>query len=99
LLVAILRNQKTAQRYRQELSARISNLRLSRMLARHRIDQATYLHTHSVVDIEKQMKRCSNCAQTSHCDDVLAGSADEDTAFCDNDDDLQAIKRKLETAA
>jgi hypothetical protein len=99
LLAAILANQKTARRYRQELSEKLSSLRLSRMLAFHRINQGNYLHTQPVVDIEKQMKRCSNCAQTRRCEEVLAGSSPADTGFCANDSDLQEIKRDVEAAA
>jgi hypothetical protein len=100
LLAAILGNQKIARRYRKEMGERLSNLRLSRMLTRHHIDPNTYLHTQPVLDIEQQMKRCSNCAHTVRCDDLLAanGSGDADTSFCDNDDELQSIKRGNEAA-
>ncbi len=98
LLAAILGNQKTARRYRKEIGERLSNLRLSRMLARHHIDRNSYLHTQPVLDIEQQMKRCSNCAHTARCDDLLAANGDADTSFCDNDDELQAIKRGNEAA-
>jgi hypothetical protein len=99
LLVAILANQKTARRYRQNMSEKLANLRLSRMLARHRIHQANYLHTQPVVDIEKQMQRCSNCTQTERCEEVLSGDSAADTGFCANDGDLQSIKRSAGTAA
>ncbi len=99
LLVAILANQKTARRYRQEMSEKLSQLRLSRMLAFQRIDQGTYLHTEPVVDIEKQMKRCASCTQTQRCEEVLAENSAVDTGFCANDGDIQEIKRKAEAAA
>jgi len=100
LLVAILGNLKTARRYRQAMSEKLSGLRLSRMLSFKGIDQETYLHTQPVLDIEQHMKRCSNCAQTERCDDVLAASnSEEPTPFCDNESELQAVKSKLGTAA
>jgi hypothetical protein len=99
LLVAILANQKTARRYRQKMQEKLSGLRLSRMLAFHRINQAGYLHTQPVVELEKQMQRCANCAQTQRCDDVLAGDTQADTGFCANDGELQEIKRDLGAAA
>lgn len=99
LLVAILANQKTARRYRQELSKKLSDLRLSRMLAFHRINQGTYLHTQPVVDIENQMKRCATCAKIQRCEEVLADGIPVETGFCANDGDLQEIKRGLRVVA
>ena len=99
LLVAIVANQKTARRYRQKLSEKLSQLRLSRMLAFQRINQGTYLHTEPVVDIEKQMKRCASCTQTQRCEEVLSDGSAADTGFCANDTDIQEIKRKVEAAA
>jgi len=101
LLVAILGNLKTARRYRQSISERLSGLRLSRMLMHKGIDQDTYLHTQPVLDIEQQMKRCGDCDATERCDTELAASNnDEQTAeFCVNDSELKAIRRKLESAA
>jgi hypothetical protein len=99
LLVAILANQKTARRYRQAMHAKLSKLRLSRMLAFHRIDQGSYLHTQPVVDIENQMKRCANCAKTQRCDEVLAAESPAETGFCANDGDLKEIKHKVGAAA
>ena len=98
LLAAILRNLKTARRYRSEIKSRLSDLRLSRMLSLHHIDRDAYLHSESVLEIEQQMARCTRCAQTSRCDEVLAANREADTAFCVNDGDLQAIKRRLEAA-
>ena len=100
LLVAILRNLKTARRYRRTMSDKLSSLRLSRMLSLKGIDQRTYLHTQPVLDIEQHMQRCSKCARTEQCDSVLAASnTAEETGFCDNDTELQAVKRALEAAA
>jgi hypothetical protein len=99
LLVAILANQKTARRYREQLNAKLSSLRLSRMLAFHRINQGSYLHTQPVVDIEKQMKRCASCTQTQRCEEVLAADSQAETGFCANDGDLKDIKRKVGAAA
>ena len=100
LLAAIINNLKIAGRYRQNIGKKLSGLRLSRMLSFHRIDRKAYLHTQPILDIEEQMTRCSNCAETQRCDQVLAAeNADADTAFCDNDDELQQLKNKLESAA
>jgi hypothetical protein len=100
LLVAITDNLKNAQRYRQTMNKKLSRLRLSRMLSHKGIDQAIYLHTQQVLDIEQHMKRCSKCVNTERCDSVLSASNSEDiTDFCNNDSELKAIKRKLEPAA
>jgi hypothetical protein len=99
LIMAILRNLKTGRRYRQTLNSKVSNLRLSRMLTLHRIDQDAYLHSQPVVDIENHIKCCSDCSRTAQCDDVLMAGAEDQTAFCNNDHALQTIKRGLETAA
>lgn len=101
LLVAILGNLKTSRRYRQSIGDRLSGLRLSRMLAHKGIDQETYLHTESVLDIEQQMKRCAGCDATERCDTELAASNSEASTadFCVNDAELQTIRRKLDPAA
>jgi hypothetical protein len=98
LLHAIVRNLQEARRYRQDIKARLSTLRLSRMLKRHDIDQDAYLHTQPVMEIERQMRRCTSCSQTAHCDDVLEEDGAPDTSFCDNDEALRETKRNLEAA-
>jgi hypothetical protein len=99
LLAAITNNLKTASRYRQNIGKKLSSLRLSRMLSFHHIDRKAYLHAQPILDIEEQMTRCSNCAETQRCDQVLAENANADTTFCDNDDELQQLKNKLGSAA
>lgn len=100
LLVAIMDNLRTARNYRKAMGKKLSRLRLSRMLSYRGIDRDTYLHTEQVLDIEQQMERCGNCAQTERCDNALAASNNEDiSGFCANSEDLQSIKSKLGSAA
>jgi len=99
LLAAIINNLRTARRYRQKIGKRLADLRLSRMLSRHRIDQDTYLHTQPILDIDEQMQRCAECAQTQRCDRVLAENTGTDTSFCGNDEELQQMKDKLGSVA
>lgn len=99
LLAAIVNNLRTAKRYRRTIGQRLSGLRLGRMLSFHRIDREAYLHTQPILDIEEQMQRCSNCSATQRCDEVLAEDAEADTAFCNNDDELQRLKDKMGSAA
>jgi hypothetical protein len=99
LVVAILNNLAVGRRYRQDIRKQLSRLRLSRMLALHRIDPETYLHTQAMLDVKNQIRRCSSCAETQRCDKILAEDNDTDTKFCNNDDKLQELKNKLGSAA
>ena len=101
LVAAIVFNLNIGKRYRRHLAQDLDKLRLSGMLAALGLDINSYLHSERVVDIENQMKRCSDCAQTSECDDRLAGGdvGPDKIAFCDNESSLRDLLDKEKSAA
>lgn len=100
LMAAIIFNLNLGKRYRRHLAQELARLRLSKMLSALGIDTNAYLHSERVVDVQKQMKRCSECARTAECDDRLsAGEIDPDgIEFCNNEKSLLEILDKEKTA-
>jgi len=96
LFVAIIFNLKVGIRYRKSLAQEFARLRLSRMLAALGIDVTAYLYEEPITDIHAQMKRCSNCDNTSQCDDRLtSGTVSADNiGFCNNEDSLQSMLKR-----
>lgn len=96
LFVAIIFNLKTGEKYRHSLANKLDDLRLVRMLGALGIDANAYLHSEKILEIHRQMERCSACENTDQCDDRLANNkiAAEDIGFCDNEKDLQGIVKK-----
>ena len=93
LFAAIVFNLNVGRKYRQTLARDIEKLRLSRMLAALGIEVTGYLHNERILDIQRQMGRCSDCERTAECDDRLArGEVDAaDIGFCNNERSLQKI--------
>jgi hypothetical protein len=92
LPVAILRNIARGQERRRLLGRDIESLRLGRMLDGLGADRTRYLHLERVADIERQMRRCTACDATEHCDQVLQQQRPlqvEAVDFCPNRDELQ----------
>jgi hypothetical protein len=100
LFTAIVFNLNVGKKYRQTLARDIDKLRLSRMLAALGIDVDSYLHSERIVDIQRQMGRCSDCGRTAECDDRLArGDVDAaDIGFCNNEQSLQQILEREKSA-
>lgn len=96
LTYVILGNLKTGRRYRQGIASQLSKLRLARMLGIHGISERSYLHTQPILDVREQMKRCSECAQTDECDQLLETGVGNTGEFCDNDASLNQVKAKLD---
>jgi len=96
LLSAIIFNLKTAKKYRRGLATRLDRLRLGKMLSAVGIDIDSYLHTQSIIDIQKHMERCSNCENTTTCDEQLADGHLNITSidFCNNEKALQDIAQE-----
>ena len=96
LFTAIIFNMKTGERYRSMLANKLVNLRLNKMLGALGVDVNTYLHNESIVDIQNQMARCTECENTDQCDDRLSNNeiAAADIDFCNNEKELQEIVRK-----
>jgi len=96
LAVAIVRNLRTGKHYRQGIARQLSFLRLDRMLGVHGIEQAAYLHTQPILDIRDQMKRCSDCANTDECDQLLDEGTGDQADFCANDETLRQVKKQVD---
>lgn len=93
LFVAIIFNLKTGETYRRSLAGKLDNLRLSRMLGALGVDVNAYLHSERIIDINRQMARCTACDNTEQCDDRLENNeiTAGDIGFCNNEKDLQDI--------
>ena len=96
LFVAIIFNLKAGEKYRQSLVTKLDELRLAKMLGALGIDVNSYLHQERIIDIQKQLKRCSDCENTDQCDDNLSNNkiTAGDIEFCNNEKDLQEIVKK-----
>lgn len=86
-------NVSSGHHYRDQLLSRLSSLRLNTMLDALGIDKNRYAYTQSILDIDKQMKACTQCHSKAVCDSQLShGAVDADEiTFCDN----QAVLRQL----
>jgi hypothetical protein len=96
LFSAIVFNLKIGRRYRRSLAREIDRLRLGRMLGALGIDIDAYLHSEQVRDIQAQMSRCAQCANTADCDETLArGKVDSgEIDFCNNEEALKDVAAK-----
>jgi hypothetical protein len=100
LFLAIIFNVKAGIKYREPLAKKLHMLRLSKMLSALGISTFEYLHTESLVTINEQMDRCSECTNTDECDDNLSSNIDiNHIDFCNNESSLKNMlskKRALE---
>lgn len=96
LFVAIIYNLKAGEHYRHSLAAKLDSLRLVKMLGALGVDANAYLHGERIVDIHKQMERCSECENAVQCDEKLANNkiSADDIDFCNNEKNLQDIVNK-----
>ncbi len=99
LVVAIVGNLRTGIGFRKGVARQLSALRLDRMLGILGIDRNAYLHGQPIMDIRRQMKRCSGCANTLQCDQVLDGGAGDRTDFCPNEATLKKVRETLGEAS
>ena len=85
LVAAIQRNVAVGNQFRQALRARLEGLRLHRMLNALGIDPERYLHTTPVTDIDRQMRRCTDCEDQGTCaQDIEAGHPERAEGYCPN---------------
>jgi hypothetical protein len=96
LPLAIARNVETGMKYREDLARKLDRLRLGRMLAALGVNINRYLNNERIVDIDRQMRRCSACANTATCDDRLRQGkvAPDNIGFCDNEEPLRKLVHK-----
>lgn len=98
LMVAIFRNLQAGKRYRQGIAAQLSRLRLDRMLGILGINQSAYLHAQPILGVRDQMKRCSECANTDQCDQLLDEGVGDQAEFCTNDETLKKVKEAIDVS-
>lgn len=82
IFTAIVHDIRQGQSFRERLSVRLAGLRLRRVLPRLGIDPHRYLYTHSIVDVEKQLRACESCDHLAQCDACLGKCSSEEMRFC-----------------
>ena len=93
LVIVIGANYIAGQKVKEDFAGRIKLLRLNRMLKKRRITAANYLQEFSVHSLDRQIRNCETCLNTTECEKFLSGiTKDVDLTFCPNNKDLTAIK-------
>jgi Family of unknown function (DUF6455) len=99
LFYNIIVNIINGRKFHQALEQEFSKLRLNNMLSALSISKTDYIYQTSVKDIRQQMKSCTDCKNTTECDEKLA-TPDIDVTeieFCNNEEELQKIKHQQST--
>ena len=93
LLLSIVYNVNVGIKYREPLAKRLHSLRLSKMLSALGINTSEYLNGVSVVTINEQMNRCTDCSNTEKCDDNLSTEEIDikEIDFCNNESSLKGL--------
>ena len=94
LSYTILINLINGRKFHHALEHEFSKLRLSNMLTALGISKTDYIYQTNVKDINQQMKSCSDCTNTSECDEKLTTPNVDITEieFCNNEEQLKEIK-------
>jgi hypothetical protein len=95
----IIVNIINGRKFHQALEEEFSKLRLNNMLAALGINKTDYIYQTNVKDIRQQMKNCTDCTNTTECDEKVA-TPDIDVTeieFCNNEEELQKIKHQQST--
>jgi len=97
LPLSVMFSTRSGMNYRRVLARKLEKLRLGKMLKALGIDTSSYLSTEYVVNIHKQMDRCTACKNTEECDTRLdEGDLSAETIdFCNNEESLQKIDKQL----
>jgi len=95
----IIVNITNGRKFHQTLEQEFSKLRLNNMLAALGINKTDYIYQTNVKDIHQQMKNCTDCTNTTECDEKVATSNIDITEieFCNNEEELQKIKHQQST--
>jgi len=98
LSYTILINLINGRKFHHALEQEFSKLRLSNMLTALGISNTDYIYQTNVKDINQQMKSCSDCTNTSECDEKLTTPNVDITEieFCNNEEQLKEIKHHQE---
>jgi len=92
-------NLINGRKFHHALEKDFSKLRLNNMLSALDINKTQYLYQTNVKDIHQQMKRCTDCTNTTDCDEKLDSPEVDVTEidFCNNEENLKKIKRHQST--
>ena len=95
----IIVNIINGRKFHQALEQEFSKLRLNNMLAALGINKTDYIYQTNVKDIHQQMKNCTDCTNTTECDEKVATTDIDITEieFCNNEEELQKIKHQQST--
>jgi len=95
----IIVNITNGRKFHQALEQEFSKLRLNNMLAALGINKTDYIYQTNVKDIHQQMKNCTDCTNTTECDEKVATTDIDITEieFCNNEEELQKIKHQQST--
>jgi hypothetical protein len=86
---ALITSIEHGRRFRHQINTRLDELPLPRMLAARGIDRGHYVGSTPVVEIERHLKACRECAGKPQCEnDLDAGTLTDDAAYCPNRDRL-----------
>lgn len=96
LFYTIAKNLINGRKFHLALEQEFNKLRLSNMLTALGINKTNYIYQTSVKDIQQQMNHCSDCTNTSTCDDKLS-TVELDVSeieFCNNEAELKKLKQQ-----
>lgn len=88
LMLAILRNIRQGERWRESMLERMEGLRMGRALRQRGIDPRRHVHAESVLDLETQLRRCAHCERGEDCERALAEGRFAGFGGCPNEADL-----------
>lgn len=99
LFYNIIVNIINGRKFHQALEQEFSTLRLNNMLASLGINKTDYIYQTSVKAIHQQMKSCTDCTNTTECDEKLTAPDIDVTEieFCNNEEALKKIKHQQST--
>jgi hypothetical protein len=88
LMVAILRNIRQGERWREAMLERMESLRMARALRQRGIDPRRHVHEESVLALETQLSRCEGCEKGEDCERVLDEERFAEFGDCPNEADM-----------
>ena len=95
LFRSIMKSSQQGETFYRNLTDRIKQLRMHRMLQALGVGEKEYALAHPVSDIEMHMDRCRQCSNTEQCDSELAtGEVKQAEEYCPNNKDLLATTLK-----
>ena len=97
LLLITIFNLSAGAEYREPLARSVQSLRLNKMLCALGIDTYKYLHKENAVVIKQQIERCTECVNTTECDEELSnGTVDiSNIDYCGNKESLKKILERM----